>query len=244
MVNSQSPKRYLINPSHYSRQAEAFVNSFDSFGISAVTVSGFGEKISSDFNERGNVTRQDSLKYIRESLGMLNGYDLIFDYVNAYVLPFAHTVKGIPMISCGSDITDESVPFLHMVLSGKVNYVSPPLNMSGFNRSALLRLIETGTGLHYIFTHAPSHELKDTDYSMFYSTNFDDWHDDVYRIWDELKTVLPYICGREIVSHSRNGSVTKTVFANGAYVLVNHGNRETAVDGHIVGAQDFIIGWE
>ena len=106
-----------------------------------------------------------------------------------YLLKYVDYAAEVPTTSSGYDITDYSVPFYQMVLSGSMIYSSPALNFEGDIHDALMRTIETGSTLYYTFIYKDPYELKDTWYEFLYGASYENGFDSAVKAYRELTGV-------------------------------------------------------
>ena len=160
---------------------------------------------------------------------------------NAYTLPRSSHVVELPMDSCGYDATDESVPFLQLVVSGCLNYAGKPVNLTAGSRRSFLRAVETGAGLSYTVTAAGSDKVRDTDYTRYFACAWADVKPSLLETLDEAAPAAP-TAGLEMTGHVKLADgVYQTTFSNGMRVVVNYTGQPYTGPGVHVEAENYAV---
>ena len=159
---------------------------------------------------------------------------------NKYVLNTADICLDTPLISNRYDSTDMSVPFLQIVLRGRVSFAGAAVNLSGNSSEAILQAAQTGADIYYIFTCENSDELTDSNYNAFYSTDSSAHKDELTGMVAKYQSDLAETAGKKITGFSYiTENVTKTDFENGIRVYVNFGNTDYTADGIKIPAKSY-----
>ena len=170
--------------------------------------------------------------------------DLIIEGANAYALPYTNAIVQMPMDSTNYNIVDQTVPFYQIVLHGFVDYTGKPINLAGDDPLYRLKLLETGALPYYQWSYANSMEIKGTDSEYLYSLHYGDWLADAADFHAVANEVLSLVRVERIVDHQQvAGNVYKTVYENGAAIIVNYNQVPVEVDGLPVAALGFRLVW-
>ena len=82
--------------------------------------------------------------------------------------------------------------------------------------------------------------LKGTKLSMLYSCDYSKWSDDILAMAGEYKAFSSLTSGSDITGYRRlRQDVYETVFENGK-VIVNYSGQTVNIDGHEIGALDYL----
>ena len=158
-------------------------------------------------------------------------------------MKYLDIINDMPVRSSNMDQTDYSVPFTAMVLSGYVDYTYQPINLSNNEKRDLLYLIEAAAGAQFTFTGSAYDRLFATEFTKYYSTNYDDVRDDSLAAYKMLAEAMDGIYGVRITKHERLADdVFQTTFENGNYVIVNYSDKDYTANGQTVKATDFVKG--
>ena len=208
-------------------------------GINEIRVSSMGSYLSGNYDERHELTREDTKNIVISSLENLrdSGYNLLIDGGNIYTLKYAGAVTDVPLESSGISIESYTVPFVGMVLHGCVDYSGVALNQQGSYQNSFLKSIENGAGLHYILMTEDPLLLADTSCSNYYSVSVDEWKEEIVSAYEQLSDFFYEVSDSAIVQHSiLSENVVQVRYENGSSVLINYNDQpvtvgETTIDG-------------
>ncbi len=230
----------IISPRVIPELVAQFLPGFLELGSSGMYLHDVGTAINSDFRRDSLVDRGQAQLVLQEQLRQLSGIaglDIMVSGANAFVLPYAHTVVNVPATSSGFLISDQEVPFLHIVMSGYLHYALEPMNYTGNLRQRLLRSLETGALPYFSFISEPSLVLKDSDFGNLHASDYRHWWATMIDTYHELNQALRSVYGQPIIKHEiLTSDVVRTTFAGGTSIMVNYSEAPVMVDGqHIEG---------
>ena len=160
-----------------------------------------------------------------------------------YQLKYVDYATEVPTTSSMYDITDYSVPFYQMVVSGSLVYTSPALNFEGDIHDALMRTIETGSVLYYTFIYKDPYELKDTWYEFLYGASYENGFGSAVAAYNELTGVYEKLGTNVLRGHERLAEgVTASTYETGKKIIFNYTEREFVTEqGVKVPADSYVI---
>lgn len=206
-----------------------------------------GDLLYSDFN-RGNSTSRDDLRRMQTqklSDQKAAGREVMVTGGYEYAAAAASCITGLDICGSGYDIVDRQIPFYQIALHGYVPYTGIALNQSDNYRKQLLRTVECGAGLYYLFYESDYQQLlynRYTIYNDFYSANFSDWQEELHAVYDRLQNELGGTAALEITDHCYlTASVTCTQYEDGTAVYVNYGTADYQFNGVTVPAEDWTV---
>lgn len=240
-LDTEAAPSYLISPRRYDSLFASFRGAFEALKIPGLSLRSLGRDLAADYKEGSVIDRQSALDILTDCLDTLDGCELLVENGNAYTLPAASHVVELPMDSYGYDACDESVPFLQLVISGRIGYAGRPVNLAGGDRHSLLRAVETGAGLSFTVTAAESGRLRDTDYHRYYACGWMDVKETLRRTLEETAPAARTV-GLEMTDHTYLASgVAQTTFSDGVRVVVNYNRQPYAGEGFQVEAESFVV---
>lgn len=223
-----SESRYILKPSAITRGFEkleefCLENSFDGFAVRAI-----GTDLNADYTKGNEVSRQkagislnkDIKKATEKSNIMISG-------ANYIAAQYADVLTDIPLRSDRETFADYSVPFLQMVISGKVSYFGQSVNIDNSEKIDLLRFIECGAAPSYTVTAEVTNEADVDTYGFLYASEYAVQKEKIVQTYKYLKDALDGLYGKKIINHERIAdNVFKTTFENGESIVVNYNESE------------------
>lgn len=233
----------LLSPVFATKYFEKYVKSAVSTDYGKyIALEEIGSKLYSDYGKNWSdleTTKnhwENSLKKAHDS-----GAAFLMDGGNAYTLPYAQRLAGIPSSSSGFVIVDEEIPFMQLSLNGIIEYSTQPVNLSSNAKRAFLKAIESDSCLSYAFIEEDPVFLRDTELSWLYGANYRVWKDDVVNNNKRYTQFKETTQNSSILKHSiiENGLVQVT-YENGAQVLINYTNKSKTFNGISIPEMDFV----
>ncbi|MFE5320391.1 DUF5696 domain-containing protein [Paenibacillus sp. NPDC056579] len=242
---SNLEKITLMSPEFSAQSLSKDLKEFKELGADGVHFEdGIGRFLNSDFNTRYPSTRtetmrtqQDMLKEAKETLGNVS-----VERANAY------TLKNISHIHRFNDdfsydlFIDEAIPFYQIAIHGLVTYSSNWANLRNQYKTEMLRSIEYGASPSFIFTNAPSEEMKGAYSVYYYSMNVHDWESTAVEEYQRYNKALGDVQNKFITGHRTIApNVKEVTYEGGKKVIINY-NTTAYSDGKIsVPAQDIAV---
>lgn len=234
---------YINNPTAIRNAFDAFFKDYKDYSVGAVSLRNIGRNLDGDYDDDNGTDRQKAADMILESLSEVDGdYSIMTNGANAYTLRYVDYCCDVPLKSNRRDNTDESVPFLQMVLSGNRSYSGPAINLSGDPQSVLLDMAAVAADAYYIVTAQNSEEVRDSDYSFLFSSSFDYIKDDMKELLDKYCKDMEGIAGKQITDYQKLAdNVYRTVFEDGSSVSVNYDVDDISVDNVTYKARSYCV---
>lgn len=234
---------YINSPAAITRAVNSFFKEYSKLNVKSVSLRNMGKNLDGDYSDSSGTDRQTAAESIIASLKKIHkDYGIMTNGANAYTLNYADYCCDIPLKSNGKDITDESVPFLQMVLSGNVSYSGPAINLSGNAEGVILDMALTAANPYYIITAESSDETRDSDYSGLYCSNYGYLKENLVNTVKKYTEDMRSVSGRRITDYKKLAdNVYRTVFEGGAYVTVNYGNDDVSENGTVYKARSYTV---
>lgn len=187
----------------------------------------YGEYLTSSFASRVGVRKYAEKVFSsmakKEKLTVFNPNDYLFAYADQY--------RNIPMNSSQYVFEDDTVPFLQIVLSGKMTMFAPYANDSFYSRSSVLKCIEYNCYPSFIMTEADNYDIKKTTVSDYSSTQFDDWKDTIVEIYNDINGVLSNVKGQQIKNHTVIADGVMAVEYESGMIYINYRSNDYDMQG-------------
>ncbi len=234
---------YLTSPASYTKILNSFFKSAGKNDVKNINLKSLGTELNSDFSSDRPTNRNQTKSLLtRYFKSVKNDYNLSFEGVNAYVLPFATQLCSVPMTNSGYAGETASVPFVQLSVSGCVECFSEPVNLSGKDTQMLLSCIEYGISPSYILAYGNTELLKMTEYTKYYAISFDTLKKSVTDGYKYVKDALSKTDGTGIIKHSIiKTDVSLSEFENGTKIYVNSGKIDYYADGITIPAESYVV---
>ena len=235
----------LISPKYYMDIYEKAMKDYLDYNVGGISMGNLGDQISSDFNKKNVIFREESKEYIIETLAKAkeqNG-SLLVTGGNVYAAPYADHIINMPVENSGFIIEDESIPFMQMVYHGYISYAGKTLNLSGDYTKMVLKNIETGSYPYFALSMQRNDLVKDSFlFASYFSVMFDQWLGDVTETYEMINDALKGFQTEQMVRHEKVADgVYKTAYSGGGYTLVNYNETDVTVDGTKVPALGYAV---
>lgn len=226
----------LISPKFLPRYVDAFSKRIDRYDVYGISLRDLGNVLTSDKKRSNQISREDALDVVLGQFDTLEstGKAIMTTDANSYAFAYSDDIINTPLSGSTIAITDTDIPLYQMILHGYVNYSSDLLNFeSSDNMPAMtLKLIESGSSPHYVFTWEESSEMKLTALNRFYTTTYANWEQAAVEEYNTVNEALAPVSGSAIVGHEiLDGNVRKVTYDNGIIIYVNYSDEARTVDG-------------
>lgn len=244
VVDEYKNKSAVATPAFALETAHKLADSLVKNKLTGLSVSNLGKELSSDFNAKKTVDRQQSLKVSQAQLEAFTKRDLdvMVSGGNVYSLPYASIVTDVPNESNGYNLLDSSIPFMQIVLHGTMPYTSSAINLAKDYKHMVLKNVEVGAGLYYTWTYADNAVTKDTYYSKYYATHYRGWIDEAVALYKRVEEDLGDTYNQKIIDHKEVAKgVVVVTYEKGKKVIVNYTEHTVNIEGVEVKAEDYTV---
>lgn len=244
-ISNVSGTEFLFSPKEiYSKYIDITLPKIKSIPVSGISFDKLGSLLYYDYNKENQIKRQESaniwsamLKKSQEQFG-----GAAVSVGNLYSLRFADWVQNIPSGDTGYSFSDDSVPFLQMVVHGSVTYTTEPFNLFFDKKLQKLQAIEYGAIPYYFLTKEDTLKLKNTDCNTIFSSVYDEFKEESITISKEFIDNFGPVNDKYIVKHEKlSQDLVKVQYSNGTVIYINYGSVEYNIDNIIVGPENYFV---
>ncbi len=228
---------------YYDEFAKDDVKNLNEYNIEGISLNGFDRAIFTSYKD-GIVSSSQNMSEIIEALKYFEDNDV---YTNIY-LPDAYLYKYVneyydaPISSSEFSFQSASIPFLQLVLGGYVDMYSPYLNFVSDESTSLLRMVEYGVFPSYILTGGSTYDLKTTNSSNVYISQYDVLSRRISDYYDFLNPGLGVTIGKEMTNHIfLDKGVSLVEYDNTIQILVNYNDVEIFYMGEMVPPNSYVV---
>ena len=240
----EMPFSHLI-PEQALTQAKDDAPRFAEHGMQHLAIEATASYLNSVHNPGFEATRADNRKIVDELITTLNegdrGRSALYQ-PNAYAWQHTNHYFNIPMRTSGYLFTTDTVPFLHIVLSGHMNYYAPVSNFSANSRQELLRMIDFGARPSFLLTSEPSHLLADTPSRDIFTSEFSLWEDTIAHYYHTVQEAFQATLGAHIMARDVLApGVVQVTYSNNVSIIINYSQAAFRLNHLIVEAESFLV---
>lgn len=234
---------YILSPASLQRFVDKFQTNYATYSNNRLSIGSLGEYLNSDYSEDAVVNRQQAKVYSENAIASLaKNCELMTDNGFAYTFGYVSDILNMPMTSSEYHIESESIPFVQMVLHGYLHYAGSPINLETDSNLAMLKALETGSGLYFSLSKQNLDALQKTVYEKYTSVDFEYWFNDMVAMYQEVSGVLQDTYQLEITDYQQVANqVFATTYGNCKTVYVNYNKFDVAVDGKTIPAQSYFV---
>ncbi len=245
-VTNSVGKQYIRNPyKEYINLVEKSIPYFEKNSVCGVGFDKIGWYVFDDGQKRFELDRLDTSIIYRAMLSETHkaGLKTAVQRGNSYVLSSTDYLYDIPEKGSGYSIFDKEVPFYQMVVHGYIPYsLDTPGNMAVDYNVEKLRWIETGAEPTFLLTQEMSEKFKDSKVENAFSTEIENWIDDVAEITQEFNSKLAFTGNCTIKEHIELAEdVFRVTYSNGSKIYINYSQNEVTVDNVTVAAENYVV---
>ncbi|TVP95661.1 MAG: hypothetical protein EA374_03440 [Acholeplasmatales bacterium] len=237
--HSPTDVKYLLD---YDKVSHLYANSLsklDQYAIDGLAIMSMGSLLYADFGNDRDLHDQIAMY---EAMLTSTDYAIALYDVNSYLFPYLTDYFDFPMYSSQYVTLDDTVPFLAIVLKGRVDLFGPYANFYPYARDELLRLIDFGVYPSFVVTEASSKNLQETALESIYSSRFTDLQPAIIAYYDFVNGALKHVMGAEIIHRDvLAAGLVEIGYDNGITLLVNYTSEEQLMGAYRVGAKNYRV---
>lgn len=239
----EKPTSYrLSSPKKFSTTWEGYLKSKYLDIQNGIGVSELSAYLYGDYANNTSFTREQAINEIQKILADIKKkkISVVGDTGNLYTLEYMDLLNNLSATSNGSNYYCD-IPFVQMVLHGHIDYTTQPINTTDTLSSTLLKLIETGSGLHYYITANQFDDITQSDASQLYASNFEIIKDKLEKNYKYVNDALKGLGRETITEHTYiTDDVVCVTYSNGEKIYVNYGMNDYVTNGYIVKSKDYL----
>ncbi len=236
---------FLLKPSIIVKMMENIKKYALKNGAYGVSFRDVGFQVSSDFKKKAPVSRQAARDMQMAELMNIkdSGLGIMTNVGNDYVFGISDYITNMDLNGFDYSIIDEEVPFLFLAIHGYTNYSGEALNITSNVDEELLKSVECGAGLSFVFMDEDAQSLQDTLYSEYFGASYDSWSTRFEEICRRYSSELGHTFNQGIDDWQRlSDGVTVTVYEDGTKAYVNYGYSDyTTSRGLTIPARDYVV---
>ncbi len=236
---------YLLNPETSYERNKKFLSRLGKYDQLGVAYEKLGRYAYPDYNEERTFTKTQTVERLQDMLTEADreSRNIAVRGANNYTYSYVDYLYRLREDSYGLAITDYSVPFVQMVISGLIPYSTDGAGNLAYDlQYQKLKWVEYGAMPYFYLTYESALNLRDTGLEDLFSSTYTDWEDTVIKTYREFKENLSEVQGQQLVEHEfLTDDLVHIRYANGVEVYINYGDAEASAAGVRVPAGDYVV---
>ncbi len=211
-------------------------------GVTGVSLTGITSLMSDCYEDNhyrdSSVMMNDYETLVRESAEKL---ETSLTAANCYLWRYAASLRRMPIACSNYSYVQREIPFLAIVVSGRLPYYTEYVNFQANTNQFFLHLVEQGTRPTFLLTAEDPIKLQNTNSNDIYSSRYELYQDMIAEWYGELEKLHDVLGNSEIVDHRMEGNMTRVTWSNGARVYLNFGDLPGEMDDIPVEAEAYKV---
>lgn len=236
---------YMLSPRKSRLELDNFFEDAKKFDIDGVSFYSMGQYVPYNYNAEDFITQAQTVDIWKDMMEATKANDDMYVTVqggNSYVIGNADKITDLTYTDSGYQLTTKDVPFYQIAVHGIAEYTGMAANLCSDLTKEKLKWIEFGYLPYFELTYSGSEDLMYTDYSLLFSSEYQNWIADAEAIYKEMNENLLDVWNAFIVSHEEvQTDVFKVTYDNGKAVYVNYTEEDVVVDGVTVNALNYVV---
>ena len=209
------------------------------YNPNGLAIESMGNALYNDLSNDINLAEAVTLYYdlLKDSSMAVGLYD-----VNSYLWSVINNYFDFPMYSSQYIPFSDTVPFLAIVLHGKLPIFASNANFYANARDELLRLIDFGIYPSFIVTQESSKNLQNTELEYIYTSRFADIQNSIITYYHFINDALKFVMNAK-VNYRKVIDVGLVVinYDNDFSVIVNYNHQPKTFQGHLIEAKNYLV---
>lgn len=235
---------YLVSRNGINQAVDKLIKTASKNNIKAISLSTLCNTAYSDYGERKYYAKSGMPKQVMDLLSKTSEQNMTF-LSNApfeYAAEMSDYILDLPIQSSKNQVVDNDVPFYQMVFSGRKQIYNIPVNLTVDDNTALLKAVESGSGLSFTISNNYTTKLLNTSQKELYATNYSGLKDRIENLVGEYSEFYNQIKTSNIINHSITASGLRvTEFSNGVVAYVNYSDFEIVESNIVVAAHSYVV---
>lgn len=224
----------------YEKFLKKFSKKYEGNGLA---LDSLGNNVGSDFGNNGSSRDQTAAGFEELLSSTANTNPLLLSRPFDYAFSSVSYITDAPVRSSDFEIENYSVPFYQIVIKGYIPFSNLSANQSLDNETYLLKLLETGSDISYLWITRNQDELRDSRLQSYSFAYAEDWLQESVENYKAVKDILEKLSGKTITGHKvfENGARI-TIYEDGTKILTNYSDKVVSEEGLTAAPYSFAVG--
>lgn len=230
-------QRYL-QPEHTFLKARNDQKILEKYDL-GIVMSSLGNNLFTTYRSE-ILDREESMAYYIRAAELND--DLILNQPNSYLWQYIKAYNFMPIANSQYVYYTDLVPLIPIILQGIMPKYSQYLNFNALGKDRLLQLVDFNVYPHFILTHEKTFKMRNTNSSIYYSTYYEDYKDEMIKTYKWLNTALRHVIDTKLVKRDvLEVGVVKNTYENGVVIIINYTTSPKTVDSKTIRALEYEV---
>ena len=197
-----------------------------------------GQYLYGGYRNNAKMTRSESMSVLEQVLESMTAQGtLALAQPGAYALPYTDLAYDLPWSHSSMIFETDAVPFVQIVLSGKIAGFTTSQVAGGDSTQTILRMIDFNLYPHYTLTEGNASLLAKSNSSELFATCAEDLLPLVAEEYEAINSVLKEVTGEKIVGRQVPADGLSIVsYESGTRIVINYNESEVTHEGRSIPA--------
>lgn len=212
----------------------------EKLGVSGMHHRSLGSMTTS-YYEHGTVYPASESMYYYETMASLTEHTSL-ERPNVYLWEHMDLYTQMNIANAQYNYYTDLVPLVPLILKGSVSYFGSYLNFNVLGKELLLQMIDFGMNPSYLFTYEPTYQMRYTPSSIYFTTEFNQYKDEVSEVYTYINNALKHVLGESIDDREVLATgLVRVTYSNGVQIYINYQSNEVSSDGITIPAYDYRV---
>lgn len=223
---------YCLTPAKTLEIGSNTIMQLAQHNVPGVSLTGI-TSLMSDYYESNHYQDSAKMMDVYETLVQeaAEGMEASLSQANCYLWRHAAALKSMPVAGSDYSYVKRDIPFLSIVVSGKIPCYTEYMNFQANTHRYFLHLVEQGTRPAFLLTAEDPIKLQNTNSNDVYSSRYELYQELIPQWYEELKALHDQLGDAQIVDHVYEGELVRVTWSNGVKVYLNFGSKAGEMDG-------------
>ena len=223
---------YCLSPAKTLEIGRSAIDQLAQHQVPGISLTGI-TSLMSDYYESNHY--QDSARMMTEYETLVketaDRMEASLSQANCYLWRHAAALKKMPVSGSNYSYVQRDIPFLSIVVSGKIPFYTEYMNFQANTHGYFLHLVEQGIRPTFLLTAEDPIKLQNTNSNDIYSSRYELYQELIPAWYQELKALHDQLGAAQIVDHVYDGNLARVTWSNGVRVYLNFGDKAGEMDG-------------
>lgn len=238
-LDNQPIDEYYVYPNVAANKLELDLPALDRLGADGFAFTHLGKTLFSYYDQM-RYSRSQTLNTVTTMAASLS--KTAMHQPSAYMFPYLSQYLDMPITNSQLDLFTDLIPLVPLVLKGFIPSFTPYLNFNALGKDRLLQMVDFAVNPSYILTEQPSSMLRFTYSNKFFTTQYDDFAEDIVDVYTYVSSALNFVSQARVTDRVMLATgVSKVTYDNDVSIYINYRSNAFTTEGITIPAMDYRV---